>query len=291
MDVALRVLGSGSGGNGSLLRLGDEYLMIDMGFGPRSTASRLSGSGVQLDQIKHAILTHLDRDHFRPSWFRSILKHRINVHCHERHVHALYRNIAAHSADQHANILRRENLLHVFGDNALSIPFTQTTLSIHHIPLAHDENGTRGFIIHADEYRIAYATDLGHVPDTLVTGFTDCDLIALECNYDRQLQLESDRPQVLIRRVMGKAGHLSNDQSFAALQAIFARSTHRYPQHVVLLHLSRDCNQPRIVTDLFKSNRAISERLHLSCQDQPTPWLKLTTAANACTGDQMLLFG
>jgi glyoxylase-like metal-dependent hydrolase (beta-lactamase superfamily II) len=64
------VLGSGSSGNCSLLRVNGNWVMIDCGFSMKQTKERMRTHGVQLEQIQDVVLTHLDRDHFNPVWCR-----------------------------------------------------------------------------------------------------------------------------------------------------------------------------------------------------------------------------
>ena len=83
---------------------------------------------------------------------------------------------------------------------------------VHPVVLPHDRLGTNGFVIDAGGVRVGYATDLGHVPAQLFDRFRDLDVLAIELNYDVQMQLTSGRPWFLRYCIMGGAGHLSNDQ-------------------------------------------------------------------------------
>ena len=70
--------------------------------------------------------------------------------------------------------------------------------------------------------------------------FRHVDVLAIESNYCPVMQENSDRPEFLKRRIMDGSGHLSNQQSAAAVRAIAPK------KHVVLLHLSRQCNTPEL---------------------------------------------
>ena len=63
MPFALSVLGSGSLGNSTLLRLDvagrRRWLLIDVGISPRQTARRLEPLGVTVDDVDGILLTHL----------------------------------------------------------------------------------------------------------------------------------------------------------------------------------------------------------------------------------------
>jgi phosphoribosyl 1,2-cyclic phosphodiesterase len=144
--------------------------------------------------------------------------------------------------------------------------------------LAHDSTGSHGFVISCNGYRVGYATDLGHVPDALIEKFCGLDVLALESNYDPDMEKNSDRPWYLKQRIMGGHGHLSNDQALAAIQAILDRTQAtcgpgRLPRHIVLLHRSRQCNCPKLVRRLFAADPRIAPVLTLSHQHERTGWL------------------
>jgi phosphoribosyl 1,2-cyclic phosphodiesterase len=94
------------------------------------------------------------------------------------------------------------------------------------------------------------------------------DILAIESNYDRAMQLESARPAFLKDRIMGGKGHLSNDECIDAVRAI---SWPREPEHVVLLHLSRECNCPGLVRGMWrKALPALEPRLVIAQPFAPT---------------------
>lgn len=276
MSLKLCVLGSGSSGNSSLLLIDGRAILIDAGFGPRATPKRLAHTGLALDDISAILLTHADRDHFNPSWFGALLDRRIPVYFHQRHRAAIYHAIHTSAPGRSGHLLHAAGLLHEFADQpfTLHLPGADHAPQVRPIPLDHDRNGTCGFVIRNATARLGYATDLGRVTDALVHAMTDVDILAIESNYDRELQLTSGRPAMLQHRIMGGRGHLSNDESLAAVQRIVAASR-RPPHHVVLLHLSRQCNHPALLEKLYKPHPHLAERLHLTTQHTPTAWLTL----------------
>src|SRR5437660_8117905 len=86
MSLDLCILASGSSGNCSILRTPAGVILIDAGIGPRTCAKRMDGTGVSVRDIRAICLTHLDSDHFRPSWLGTLLNHRIKLYCHRSRV-------------------------------------------------------------------------------------------------------------------------------------------------------------------------------------------------------------
>jgi hypothetical protein len=58
------------------------------------------------------------------------------------------------------------------------------------------------------------------------------------------MERSSGRAPRLIDRVLGRHGHLSNEQGAELVAEVLRRTEPGRLQHVVLLHLSRQCNHP-----------------------------------------------
>jgi phosphoribosyl 1,2-cyclic phosphodiesterase len=273
MSIEVCVLASGSSGNCTVVRTPAGTLLFDAGLGPRNTARRLNGTGVRLSDIAGICPTHLDLDHFSPEW----VKRDIRIFCHEGGVEKLS-EMGGPDAMSRVTIFR---------DRFEPLP----GVMIESIELAHDQKSCRAFVMEGFDCRIGYATDLGQVPASLINAFTRLDLLALESNYDPQMQMDSTRPWFLKQRIMGGRGHLSNEQAFEAVRNILNRhqsAGHALPAHVVLLHRSRQCNCPKVVRKLFETDARLRDRLTLAEQFQPTQWLRVRPS-KPLVGEQMML--
>jgi phosphoribosyl 1,2-cyclic phosphodiesterase len=262
MALSFSVLGSGSSGNSTLVSLegrrGDRNLLLDAGLSPRETARRLELVGADPHSITDLVLTHLDADHYHRGWTPLVEADGLTVHVHERHRHAARRAELP---------LRR---LHVFREGfELS---RETTAS--GVLLAHDRLGSVGYVLEHRGVRLGLATDIGRASRSMLGHFTGLHGLALESNYDRRLQVNSDRPEFLKSRIMGGLGHLSNEQALDAALEIDARSELR---HLVLLHLSRACNDPAIIRCHY-ARRAphLLDILTIAGAEEPTPLLQVS---------------
>jgi len=271
MSLELCILASGSTGNAAIIRSPAGVLLIDAGIGPRTLEKRLDGTGVRLTDITALRLTHLDGDHFSPRWARTLQRLDIPIYCHVNKVDAL-----ALCAPELGPLARPF-------DVAAFSPIDG--LRCNPIRFAHDQLGSHGFVLDGFGYRIGYATDLGHVPPYFFDCFRDLDCIALESNYDPQMQADSGRPWLLRRRITGGQGHLSNLQALAAIRKLLDRAR-QLPDHIVLLHRSQECNCPELVRELFSTDRRIPPRLTLAEQHERSPWLG-RTARHPYVGEQL----
>jgi len=251
-------------------------MLIDAGIGPRVAGKRLAALGANLAEVSCILLTHLDADHCRREWKAWVVRHGVRLFCHQERRHDLARGDA-------------ELLTHIrtFHDR----PFEPMPgITVDPLRFSHDQEGSHGFVIDVGASRLGYATDLGQVPRLLIDRFCGLNILAIESNYEPELQLQSARPEFLKRRIMGGRGHLSNQQAFAALRSVFDHADARdmpYPEHVVLLHRSRHCNCPHRVRALFSQDARIAPCLTLAEQDHHTAWLGTSPAPSRRAGQQL----
>ena len=138
-------------------------------------------------------------------------------------------------------------------------------LRLEPIELSHDGGPTFGFRIEARPERreppvgIGYLADAGCWSDGMAESLAGVDLIGLEFNHDVELQKSSPQARVSDRAKPGR------------WRASFERARRRHccrpfstvridgaPRHVVLLHLSEQCNQPDLA--LRRGPRRASSR-------------------------------
>lgn len=281
--AALCVLASGSSGNCSVLAVKREnvtrLMLIDLGLSPRRTFALLAGLGFGPHQIDDCFVTHLDHDHFHPGWMNGS----------QPPPHIRLRMHRVHAAELPPRLLAR------------TLPFDSDVeidecLTVRHALMKHDELGVTAMRFdfsgagsaNAAGGSLGFATDAGHVTHEVVRLMRDqafvhrsrmessdavegVDVLAIESNYCPTMQMESDRPEQLKRRIMGGRGHLSNQQALEAVHAIRPR------EHVVLLHLSRQCNDPSLVADL---HHGADYTLTISSQHEPTRWIPVRRPAS-----------
>jgi phosphoribosyl 1,2-cyclic phosphodiesterase len=254
----LSVLASGSSGNCSVVVWHEHgqrrAALIDLGLSPRRTVSGLESLGLTVEDISSVFLTHLDSDHFHPGWLRRGLL-RAPLRMHRRHVGRASREGIA--------TLHTEPFERAFRIGSLNASVFMAS---------HDELGVAtfrfGFEGHSGE--LGFATDVGRVTPGLIEHLAGVDVLALESNYCPRLELASERPEFLKRRIMGGSGHLSNEESAQAARSIAPR------EHLVLLHLSRQCNRPAIA---LEKHAGIGCELTVSTHAEPTVPIRIGVSA------------
>ncbi|MEM1446979.1 MAG: MBL fold metallo-hydrolase [Planctomycetota bacterium] len=269
--VSLCNLGSGSGGNATLLRRvapdgADELCMIDAGFGPRTVAKRMAQAGVDLAQFRTLCVTHFDRDHFKPRWCALLGDLGVRVLCHRWHVVELERC-------RDAWCLLDAGLVEPFddGDTLRVLP----GIAMRPFRCQHDLQGTSAFRFDGDGLSIGFATDLGHVPNGLLDHFAGLDALCIESNYDHGMTTRSSRPTFVNRRNLSDSGHLSNEQAREAVLQIAVRGPAGRLRDVVLLHRSSQCNHPTKVRRCFEGLTDFRGRVMQTQQRKRTRWIGL----------------
>jgi phosphoribosyl 1,2-cyclic phosphodiesterase len=275
MGVQFAVLASGSRGNSTLVAGRGPGLLIDVGMGPKNLAQRLESVGTSWAQIAAVTLTHTHSDHVDTATFAELARRNVVLHCHEGHRTELV-------DDAGFQKLEASGLIRLFDDH----PFlTATGLRIEPIPLRHDGRPTFGFRIEASVQRrhrpiaLGYLADTGSWTDTMAECLADVDILGIEFNHDVDMQISSGRPWVLIERNLSDDGHLSNRQGADLVEAVLARSRAGAVRHLVLLHLSEQCNHPdlalRAAHDAVRSAGA-PVAVHAARQDpaHPNLWIE-----------------
>ncbi len=269
MPFRFCVLGSGSSGNASYLEADGFGVLIDIGLGPRRLASGLAAAAAGWERVQAALLTHTHGDHWRELTLKHLLRRRIPLYCHSRHTATLGRCSSMFLKMAAANLVQSYQI-----DQPLEVGRLRA------LPFAvpHDDEPTCGFRLEGgpsgSDWAVGYAADLGGWSPKIASHLSNVDALAVEFNHDVALERHSGRSPMLIDRVLGERGHLSNEQGAGLVAEVLRRSEPGRVQHVVQLHLSRQCNHPRLAREaaarvLGRHNQEVE--IHTAHHNAPTP--------------------
>ncbi|MSR34767.1 MAG: hypothetical protein EXS12_08255 [Phycisphaerales bacterium] len=257
--IRIRILASGSQGNAAIVSLrprdgAPTHLIIDLGLSPRKLCGALEVENIKAHEIAAILVTHADADHVHGGWGRNWPFKSAKV---------IARN-AHHRAIANAGI-DAKHMLDAESDSQAFFPHIKP------FALPHDKAGSTGFRISTDGVAMGWATDLGRMSSDALAFFAGVDALCIESNYDARMQQHSSRPDFLKDRIMGGHGHLSNVQ---ALQAALHIHKTKALSHVVLLHLSSQCNSPDLVQELWDTHAPeLAGDMQVAMQMLPLPWL------------------
>lgn len=283
MSLQFHVLASGSSGNACVLDVGGFGVLVDFGLSPRQLLPRMRRTKIGWHRIHAALLTHEHGDHWRASTLSYLAKLGLPIYCHREHRSALDGGRRAFASLAGAGLIRSYD--------------PGETLELHArcrcIPITLDHDGvmTCGFRFEGPGWAVGYAADLGCWRPELAKHLADVDILAIEFNHDVHMQLRSGRHPMLIRRVLGDCGHLSNEQGAELLAEVLRQSMPGRIKHLVQLHLSEDCNRPelaRAAAERVLRELGVEMTIHTTSQRRCGPGLRLgPTAARVV---QPLLF-
>jgi phosphoribosyl 1,2-cyclic phosphodiesterase len=225
--MRLRVLGSGSSGNATLVESGSVRILVDAGLGPCELADRLASAGVDPASLALVLLSHEHQDHARGAASFS-KKWGVRL-CGSRGTYA--------AAGLGAEDIAGYDVLEPGTSRAVG------SLSVRGVPVPHDAAGPLGFVIEGDGASLAHATDFGHVSRAVAEGFRECDVVLIESNYDPVMLRDGPYPWSVKERILGSRGHLSNDD----VARFLYRDLGEACRMVVLAHVSQSNNHPELV--------------------------------------------
>ena len=256
------VLGSGSGGNATVVEAGGARVLVDAGLSAKQITLRLLHMGIEPGSLDAVLLTHEHGDHIRG--LRVLTK-------------SLRVPVYANPATSH---VVREGLDGVkwklFESGA---PFVIGGLEIESFTVPHDAVEPVGFVFRSGGHGFGLISDSGHVTPRMLERLRGIDSLFVEANYDDGL-LEADlkRPWSTKQRIASRHGHLSNAQTAALVAELHGSGLRR----VVLGHLSRDCNRPELAISAVAATA-----LSVCCagQDEPCGWHDLRAGMPEGIGD------
>lgn len=229
--VRLTVLGSGSSGNCAVVSTERTSLLIDAGLSAKQITLRMAEAGFSMEKLDGVLLTHEHQDHTGG----------LEVLC-RRYAIPLYCTALTQETLAGSLQFRSPPTWRLMTTGSA---FDFQDLRIECFPVPHDAVDPVGFVIADEESRLGVLSDVGFVTNLIKDRLRAADSLFIEANYDAQL-LEADtkRPWATKQRISSRHGHLSNDQAAELIEAIAHPALH----HVVLGHLSDDCNCPTTAT-------------------------------------------
>ncbi|MDE5616817.1 MAG: MBL fold metallo-hydrolase, partial [Clostridia bacterium] len=203
-------LASGSKGNCSIVSSDRVTLMIDNGLNIRDLTQRATGENIDLRKIDAILVTHEHSDHVK-GIASLVKKYSIPVYCHKESISGLDAQATPYLWEQD-----------------MDMPFEIGDIQITPFRLPHDSNYNLGYRLSDGKRSISIATDLGSMSESIIRNLSGSDLIMLESNHDVDMLRQGSYPFMLKQRILGKNGHLSNDECAQSIAALAKYGTKRF---------------------------------------------------------------
>jgi phosphoribosyl 1,2-cyclic phosphodiesterase len=229
--VKICILASSSAGNATFVASERTRLLIDAGLSRREIRKRLAVIGEDLDRLDAILVTHEHCDHV--SGLAALARKAA------RPLPVYMTDGTAQSVDWDGKPAPVE----VFGAGRC---FTVGDFDVTSFTIPHDAVDPVGYTLSCCGVKIAIATDLGYITDSLRIHLRGTDVVILESNHDLEMLRVGPYPWSVKQRVMGRRGHLSNEVA----ADFIARDLDTSVSTVILGHISEHNNHPELVRGL-----------------------------------------
>jgi len=260
MQLYITSLNSGSNGNCYYIGNEQEAILVDVGISCREAEKRMLRLRLTMDKVKAIFISHEHTDHISGV---PVLAKKYNLPVYI-------------TAGTRQNIkLSWENVLVKLFQAYKPIQIGE--LSITGFPKFHDAADPHSFMVDYQNIKVGIFTDIGMPCDHVIRHFAQCHAAFLETNYDEDLLEQGYYPQQLKRRIRGDKGHLSNRQALD----LFKSYKPSFMSHILLSHLSKDNNCPKLVKELFTKHADSTEIIVASRFEESLVYCVGNAGANA----------
>ncbi len=260
MKISFLSLASGSSGNCYYLGTQEFGILIDAGIGIRTIKKILKDRSIDFSRIVAVLITHDHADHIKTVGYLG-----------EKLYIPIYTTEAVHQGINKSRYVE-EKLIQSQRIIQKEIPFTIRDFQITAFEVPHDSSDNVGYHIEYGEHKFTFATDVGHITDTVSRYMCMANHLIIEANYDVEMLQFGTYPAFLKERVASPTGHLSNRETADFL------ATHYDPKlkDVWLCHLSRDNNHPELAYKtidirLFEEGIRVGKDVALHVLKRTTP--------------------
>ena len=250
-------LGSGSRGNGTVVEIGNERILVDCGFTLKQAEARLARMDLKPADLTAILVTHEHSDHIGGVGALAY-KYAIPV-------------FASFGTLQSA----RKNASVVGSAISAHSPFRIGAVEVTPVVVPHDAREPTQFVFRHERCSVGVVSDLGCVTPFVVEQFSGLDGLLMESNYDLNMLANGRYPERVKRRIASDLGHLSNEQA-----ARFLADIGHADLTVVVGHVSEENNHPDLLGEVFHDQQDAVRSLTFASQDEGAGWQSVEPAGS-----------
>lgn len=255
--MRISVLASSSFGNCSVISTGNTHVLVDAGISALRIRRGVEDCDLCLDALSGILITHEHGDHIRG--LKNLgKKHKLHLFC------------SYHLSEKLHQLVPHADYTYLEPRSAVSIG----DLHVSAFSTSHDTLDPLGFLFEHGGKRLGYITDTGCILPAMPQLLADVDALYLESNYDPNMLANSGRSQALQSRISGTSGHLSNEQAASFVRQI----AHPGLSHLILGHLSPDCNTPELAArHMHEALDSVESAATIICAhvNERLPWIEV----------------
>ncbi|MCL2873565.1 MAG: MBL fold metallo-hydrolase [Defluviitaleaceae bacterium] len=237
MSIKFCPIASSSSGNCIYIGTSNTHILIDAGLSGVNIQKGLVDIDIDASILDAIFITHEHSDHVKGA---GVLSRRFNIPI-----------FATQKTWEH---IERSNSLGKIADNNRCFVYVGENciindMSVNAFNIPHAAADPVGYTISAFGHKVAVATDIGFITDTIKENIENCSAILIESNHDIEMLENGKYPRDLKNRIRSNKGHLSNCSTGQFLAEIMNERL----KHIYLGHLSEENNRPLIALDTVTS--------------------------------------
>lgn len=222
--MKIDILASGSSGNCIALTENNSTILIDAGIAKTKIEKRLLEVGIAPTNLEAIFVTHAHGDHIKGLPLAN--KYKIPVYAGEHE----WKNITSVEDE----LIREIGVGGLFGHSE----FIVAPFNVHH-----DANDPKGYVVRTkDNFKVSICLDTGKVDKDMLQYMKGSNVYIIESNHEPRMVEASTYPNSVKARILSRVGHLSNEQTAAALAELIKGAGER----IYLMHLSDKNNLPAL---------------------------------------------
>lgn len=246
----MRMMSIASGSSGNCIYIGSDntHILIDAGISRKRIVDGLVKAGISTNDLSGVFVTHEHSDHIKGL---GVLTRKDGVPVYS--TKGTCQGIVSSSSLGEIP----EELLHTMNrDSEIQIG----DLTIHSFKVSHDANEPCAYWVSDGKTKAAVCTDLGFYDDYTVENLKNCGCMLIEANHDVNLLQVGGYPYYLKQRILGRQGHLSNENGGRLVDRVLNDSV----KTVFLGHLSKENNYDRLAFETVKQEIDMSDSKYKS---------------------------
>lgn len=268
-QLSICALRSSSKGNSSVVFGENTKILTDCGVSGKTVESCLGELGILPSEIDAMVITHEHTDHIKGAGIFS-RKYNIPVYANAATWRAMSKQIG-NICDENVKIFETGKEFYV------------KDLKVKPFLISHDAAEPVGFVFGEHNSKIAVATDMGEIWDSVISEICGCRTALIEANYDKNMLEVGKYPYNLKLRIKSNRGHLCNDDT-GLLACRLAESGTR---EIILGHLSGENNYPELAYQTVKN--ALEERKFTVGEKVMLHIIKRECMGDVCRGGKIAL--
>ena len=250
-------IGSGSAGNGLVVKEKNTRLLLDCGFGLKDAIERLARINLLPEQLTGILITHEHEDH-AGGVFKLAKKYQLSVWM----THGTHRMLDRTLPNESVHV-------HIIDSHT---EFSIDDIQITPFPVPHDAREPVQYVFSNGDKRLGVLTDTGCSTPHIEAMLSGCHALVLECNHDLNMLMNGAYPHSLKQRVSSRLGHLDNLSAAKILSKIDTSNL----QHIVAAHLSEKNNTPSLAVKALSNSLQCAENwIGIASQELGFDWREI----------------